>query len=483
MRGARAARLVGILCLFAFMACCGVGLCADAPTPPLQALLHLPFDGSTAAGEGISMTQEQGLSFADGQVGKALDLRGKGWVEYRNLPALNTRSGTIELWVRPTHDHTELRDHTYLQFFGKNDECVLEVRFYQVNCAMQVRTRAGKRFSGPYGCGGINTDKWLHIAATWDSLDSDLLGIRLYLNGKSSGYPASFRPFETPQRLRVGGKTPEEGEATKALIDEVCVYNRALTPMQAKTLYETAKRPFEEKIKTMRERVAKDEALARRRMDTLFNHRKIAMIHGRFTSLLHWSEKRLKQLNIPVHGTIHENELAEKLSGYDAVLVPGGGGLRLTDENKEALQRYVHEGGGYVGICGGAITAGRYGLIGAKRYRFQVRGPVWVDLKPHPVTEGYDTSRAILFPHASGPLFVPEDKSEIPVAIFQVGNPPLPTFVHTIAKQYGKGRVLVFSGHPESASRTYRLLRNAILWTAKVIDAGGDKEDSRGSAK
>ena len=88
------------------------------------------------------------------------------------------------------------------------------------------------------------------------------------------------------------------------------------------------------------------------------------------------------------------------------------------------------------------------------------------------MTEGYDITRNVLFPHASGPLFVPKegDDSEKPVAIFQVGDPPLPTFVHTIAKVYGKGRVLVFSGHPEGAGRTQRMLRDAILWAAKVID-------------
>jgi len=54
------------------------------------------------------------------------------------------------------------------------------------------------------------------------------------------------------------------------------------------------------------------------------------------------------------------------------------------------------------------------------------------------------------------------------VVIFDVGNPPLPTFVNTIAKQYGEGRVVAFSGHPEGSPQTRRLLRNAIMWAARI---------------
>ncbi len=460
-----------------------VALCAEAERPELTPLLYLPFDGSAAPAvptQGISVTEEEGLPFAAGQVGKAADFRDNGCVEYRDLPALNTRSGTIELWVRPAHDYQELEDHYYVQFFGEDDKPVLEVRFWQGGCAMQARMRAGDRLSGAYCCGGINTDTWIHIIATWDDTDPDLSGISFYSNGHKNRFPASYRAIGVPRWLRVGCKPPEEGSSANALIDEVCVYNRSLTPAQAKALYENAKLPMAEKIEVMRQRVAADDAIARERKDALFNRRKIGIIHGRLTSLANWPDELFERLGLPVPTKIHETELASTdMRQYDTVIVPGGGGLRLDDANRDALQEYLRQGGGYVGICGGATTAAKYGLVAAKGYSFDVRGRVFSMLNPHPITEGYEAGSKLLIGHASGPLFVLEEGSdEIPVAVFvvggnslfEVGGGDLPMFVNIIAKPYGKGRVAVFSCHPESSQQSYRLLRNAVMWTARIIE-------------
>ena len=198
------------------------------------------------------------------------------------------------------------------------------------------------------------------------------------------------------------------------------------------------------------------------------------MIHGRVQSLVNWPDTAFTPLQMPVPDKIHEADLATTdLSAYHTLFVAGGGGLNLDEANQEALREYVRQGGGYVGICGGAVSAAKAGLIDATRYRFGARGPVFAKLLSHPVTAGYDLSRTILFPHASGPLFVITDGSdEVPVVLFEVGNPPLPSFVNVIAKTYGEGRVLVFSGHPEGSAQTRRLLRNAILWTTRITEPG-----------
>ena len=84
-------------------------------------------------------------------------------------------------------------------------------------------------------------------------------------------------------------------------------------------------------------------------------------------------------------------------------MVPGGGGLNLDETNREALLDFVRQGGGYVGICGGAISAGRYGLIDAHRHTLRVRGVIYSILLPHPITDGYNTKRQLLIAHANGP--------------------------------------------------------------------------------
>jgi len=463
-------RLVFAMALLPLLA--GRMAAAEAVPPPFTAVLHIGFDGQpavTASGAAVTVTGAEDLRYGEGRVGQAADFTGSAALEYQPLPALDLASGTLELWIRPTHERTEMADHPYLRFTTADGSAGIEVRFYHVECSAQVTVWAkGRRYSR-YGW-GWQKDAWQHLAVTWQDGSSDSAGLGLYLGGTESGYPASYAAIPAPSRLRVGAGTPPDGTSSLAWIDEVTVYDRALTATQVHALCQAGDRPLEERVAAVRECIAREEAENRRLDDLLFNQRRIAMIHGRVQSLLHWPDERFAQLGIPVPAKIHETELVTTdLAQYHALFVGGGGGLRLDVASKAALCEYVRQGGGYVGICGGAISAAEAGLIAATRYRFGARGPVLAKPLKHPVTEGFDLSRSLLFPHASGPLFVlAPDSGEVPVVLFEVGGPPLPVFVNAIARQYGKGRVLVFSGHPEGSAQTRRLVRNAILWTTGI---------------
>lgn len=451
---------------------------AQESRPQLDVLLHIGFDGDLQADapeREVTVTEVQPVPFVEGRVGQAADFTQSGCIEYRNLPPLDPRQGTIELWIKPAHPPTELEDHYYLQFLSDDGSSGIEIKFYHVELSVQVTMWGASGTFRRYGW-GFSQDTWQHIVVTWDAVGPAPSGLTLYKEGSETGYPRPYKPIDQPDLLRVGCLSPTEGGYAKALIDEITLYNRALTAGQVRTLFEVADRPLAERLATVRERIAADEALAARRHDLLFNHRRIAILHGRNTSLLNWPDSRFETLQLPVPEPLHEDDLATAdLSAYDVLFCPGGGGLNLTDESKAALQEYVRQGGGYVGVCGGAISAGRAGLIEAERYTFGVRGSVWTHLHEHPITEGYDLTRKLLFPHASGPLFViAEGSDEQAVITFDVGNPPLPTFTHTIARQFGEGRVVVFSGHPEASPETHALLRNAIMWVARIIGPDGE---------
>ncbi len=444
---------------------------ADTAMPEFAPILRIPFDGSAApaiGGDGVTVTGAEGLSYAEGKLGQSADFREGGCVEYHGLPTLNMQSGTLEIWVNPAHERLVLEDHFYLQFMTEDKSGGIELKFYGVEYAPQVIMRDQKQYRR-YGW-SFNGNKWNHVVVTWDTLDTDNAGLHLYHDGGQTGYPATYGEIRPPQWLRVGCKSLEEGVHAKALLDEICVYNRQLTPEQVKLLCESGGLPFEQKLAVVRERIAADDALVAERNDRLFNQSRLGIIHGRFTSLLHWSDATFATLGLPVPEPIHEDDLEKTdLSVYAMLLVPGGGGLRLTDPNKDALQAYVRAGGGYVGICGGATTAITYGLVDAEMYPFDVRGPVFNTLCEHPVTEGYDVTKKLLVPHASGPLMTFEEPTQTSVMTFRVGKPPLPPFTSTVARTFGAGRVLIFSGHPEGAVETRRLLRNAVMWTAKII--------------
>lgn len=449
-----------------------VAALSAAEQPEFAPVLYIGFNDTVEAlaeGAEITVTGAESVKYVEGRFGKAADFLTSGCVEYRGLPPFNLKSGTMELWIKPAHGYKELEDHYYLQFLKDDGSGGIELKFYQVECSAQVIMWATGNKNRRYGWGWLQ-DAWRQIVVTWETTGGETAGLKLYFNGKETGYPRGYREIEMPDFLRIGCKSLEEGLIAKALIDELVVYGRALTRAQVKTLYENGDKPVEAKVAAVRERIIQDAAREAEKTDLLFNHRKIGMLHGRFQSLLNWPDTLFAALGLPVPEPIHETKLATTdLSQYDALLVGGGGGLRLDDANAEALRKYINDGGGYVGICGGAVSAGQCGLIDAERYNFNVRGPVWSKLNEHPITDGYDVPGKILFPHASGPLFViKEDSNEVPVLIFDVGNPPLPTFVNVIAKQYGEGRVVVFSGHPEGSTQTRRMLRNAMLWTAKI---------------
>lgn len=444
--------------------------------PPLFApVLHLAFDGQAQAlapGATVTVSGAEGLVYGEGRVGQAADFPGRAALDYRPLPSLDPASGTLAFWVRPLHERTEMGDHPYVRFTNDDASAGMEVGFYHVECSVQVTMWAKGRKYRRYGW-GWQKDAWQHIAVTWQDGASDNAGLRLYLNGTETGYPATYAAIAPPTSLRVGAGPPPEGASSLAWLDEVTVYNRALEASQVRLLCEASLGTLDERVAAVRERLALDEAERHRLDDLLFSQRRIAMIHGRVQSLVNWPDATFARLGLPVPAKIHETELATTdLSQYHALLVGGGGGLRLDAAGKKALCEYVRNGGGYVGICGGAVSAAEAGLITATRYHFGARGPVFAKLLKHPVTNGFDLSRTLLFPHAGGPLFVlAADSGEIPVVLFDVGGPPLPVFVNAIATSLGQGRVLVFSGHPEDAVQTRPLLRNAVLWTTGITEA------------
>ncbi|MCE5237091.1 LamG domain-containing protein [bacterium] len=440
-----------------------------ADLPPLMAPFHVAFDGAATATPGaVSVTGADKLRYVEGKAGQAGDFESGQCVEYTNLPPLNLASGALELLVRPLHDPKEMEDHYYLQFLRQDGSAIMEVTFTHVEMSAQVTVRTGGRTFRRYGWGWPG-NAWSHLVITWDSAGASPAGLGLYRDGIETGYPATYQAMEQPATIRIGCKSPATGPWAKAHLDELTIYNRWLSRLQVKALAAKAALPHIRKMEEMAGLVAADDGEAARRREQLFAAR-VGIIYGRSTSLLNWPDSLYQALDLPVPTAISEDDLAKTdLSQYKTLIVPGGGGLRLTDANKQALLKYVNDGGGYVGICGGATTANQYGLVDCTTYKFNVRGPVWVKLQPHPLTDGYDTSRMILFPHASGPLFVPKSEDQQTVLTFDVGDPPLPTFSHTVVRALGKGRVVVFSGHPEGSADTRPMLRNAVMWTARII--------------
>jgi len=190
------------------------------------------------------------------------------------------------------------------------------------------------------------------------------------------------------------------------------------------------------------------------------------------------------------------------LSQFDMVIFPGGSGSKqaaaLEEEGREVVKQFVEAGGGYVGICAGAfLAASNYswslGISNHKTFCETVdvqgigRKSMWFRGGSAPVTmELTDEGRKILgdfegvfeVRYQNGPIMSPMGREGLgnfrSLSYFRSEvskyKPQEGTMINTpavIVGEYGNGRVLCISPHPESTDALNRLVQNAVRWTAR----------------
>lgn len=103
--------------------------------------------------------------------------------------------------------------------------------------------------------------------------------------------------------------------------------------------------------------------------------------------------------NLPFDLIRSEDIRAGKLQGYTLLFVPGGWASNkmksLGDEGVEAIKQFIHNGGNYLGFCGGAglATLDGIGLLPIKRKPTRERvpsfsGKIKLNLSAHPLWQG-----------------------------------------------------------------------------------------------
>jgi glutamine amidotransferase-like uncharacterized protein/N-formylglutamate amidohydrolase len=179
-----------------------------------------------------------------------------------------------------------------------------------------------------------------------------------------------------------------------------------------------------------------------------------------------------------------------KLEDYAVLIHPGGSGggqgRTLGEEGRNRIREFIKAGNGYVGICAGAYLATcdydwSLNVLDAKVIdrKHWNRGTGNVSLAMSPVgkeTLNISTDAAELYYH-QGPLLAPAQDPTVPD--FQ----SLATYDGEIVKngapegvmrgttaiasgEYGKGRVICFSPHPEKTPNLEHLLLQGIQWAA-----------------
>ena len=176
-----------------------------------------------------------GATWVDGKYGEALSFDGiDDYIEVPDSDSLDiTDAITIEAWVKPSPgDYRTIVSKGYLESYAlriaRDSEPIMAFFTLDPNNPHAI--------AGTYN--NIANNQWWHIAGTYDGNH-----VRLYINGElddSEAYTGTITTLSTPLRIgKLSGTT--KTECFNGIIDEVSIYNRALSADEIKTLYEGKK--------------------------------------------------------------------------------------------------------------------------------------------------------------------------------------------------------------------------------------------------
>ena len=217
-----------MLAVAAFVACFVFPPTGGSATPGLVAAFA--FDegsGSSivdASGSGNNGTSANTTWAATGKYGKALSFNGtSSRVTIADAASLHlTGSMTLEAWVNRSGNKTGWRDLVY-----KGDDNY----FLSASSSPNNRPAAGGIMAGSsgevFGTARLPASTWTHLAVTYDGTT-----VRLYVDGAQVSSLAKTGNLTTSTNPLTIGSDPIYGQYFQGMIDDVRVYNVALTSAQ-----------------------------------------------------------------------------------------------------------------------------------------------------------------------------------------------------------------------------------------------------------
>ena len=218
----------GPLAVVSFLTCTPSTLSAQGPVQSLVAAYSFDEGAGTAAadasGRGNTGTIVNAAWTTAGKFGNALTFNGtNASVNISDSASLHLTNGmTLEAWVRPSTISSAWRDVIY----KGNDNYFLEATSSNGSLPGAGGT-LGSTGRVIYGTAALTANTWAYLAFTYDRAT-----LRLYINGTQVSSQARTGNLATSANpLQIGGDSIY-GQYFSGLIDEVRVYNVALTAAQ-----------------------------------------------------------------------------------------------------------------------------------------------------------------------------------------------------------------------------------------------------------
>ena len=200
-----------------------------APPPPSGLVAAYAFEEGvgTSAADATGKLHTGAVSGATwitaGMYGKALSFDGvNDWVTVADANDLDLTNGmTLEAWVRPA---ALTGWKTVVMKEGTTTTLAYSLYANDGNPRPAITVRIGSVDRSAAGPSAVPLNTWTHLAATYDGAT-----LRLYVNGVQVGNRGQTgNILKSSRALRIGGNAVW-GEYFKGVIDDVRIYNRALS--------------------------------------------------------------------------------------------------------------------------------------------------------------------------------------------------------------------------------------------------------------
>ncbi|MEA3462970.1 MAG: LamG-like jellyroll fold domain-containing protein, partial [Bacteroidota bacterium] len=218
-----------------------------ATPPPIAEeglVAHYPFDGDYTdySGNGNDGIPKGSMAFTDAELGKGASFDGKSWIEVSDSDTLDLSNAlTFSVWLYKQDAGTG----GWAVVLSKGDTSALDSKSpyallhsydgkYPLICLVKnnYREMIGSTAKTDFGV-------WYLLTVTWDGAD-----IKYYINGElkdTKGWIGTLPNSDS--KLIIGSDPPGSTEYFKGVMDDLRIYDHALSGGEIKALYEGKESP------------------------------------------------------------------------------------------------------------------------------------------------------------------------------------------------------------------------------------------------
>jgi len=189
---------------------------------------------SDLSGNEIAGTLKEGALLKNdaGRSGSAVTFPAPGSCVEIPTERMSASAGTINMWINLLGDQTS-PDHRYI--FGHTTEPHYSnrIQIYMDGGTTMLDVGLGHEHDTNTDMATLEVDKWYHIALTWDNGTN-----KVYLNGEqiASGSYAGLEELNATANIGNNGRIDSRDQSFKGLIDDVRIYNYALSDDEIKAI-------------------------------------------------------------------------------------------------------------------------------------------------------------------------------------------------------------------------------------------------------